>query len=241
MPTARWGLAATTGLDGRIYAVGGFDGADNLHTVEVYDPSTGQWSAVAPLPSEASFLAAATGRDGRIYAFGGCVFVTECGSDYATYAYDPNTDSWTRLADMETDRAFLAGVTDSDGRIYAIGGYDDFSFPPVILSTVSVYDPSTDTWTAGVPMPTARMGLAAAVGPDGTIYALGGNDGTSQFLDTAEAFNPSTGAWSALPPMPTARRDLTAASSVVFGIGRIFAIGGHGLQFPLTTTEVYSP
>jgi hypothetical protein len=70
---------------------------------------------------------------------------------------------------------------------------------------------------------------------------MGGNNGASTFLDTVEAYNPSTGAWSSIAPMPTARRDLTAAASVVFGIGRIFALGGHGVEYPLTTVEVYLP
>jgi len=33
------------------------------------------------------------------------------------------------------------------------------------------------TWTAVAPMPTARFGLAATTGPDGRIYAIGGNGG----------------------------------------------------------------
>jgi hypothetical protein len=41
--------------------------------------------------------------------------------------------------------------------------------------------------------------------------------------------------------MPTARRDLAAAATVANGMGYIFAIGGHGAEFPLTTVEVYSP
>ncbi len=41
--------------------------------------------------------------------------------------------------------------------------------------------------------------------------------------------------------MPSARRDLTATASVVFGIDLIFAFGGHGVEYPLTTVEVYLP
>jgi len=42
MPTARTGLAAVTGLDGRIYAIGGsnVNGGGHFRTVEVYDPHT---------------------------------------------------------------------------------------------------------------------------------------------------------------------------------------------------------
>src|SRR5207244_1674736 len=105
-----------------------------------------------------------------------------------------------------------------------------------ILSSVEAYDPSTDTWVDVAPMPTARMGLAATVAGDGTIYALGGTNQGHTWLDTAEAYNPHKGTWGIVAPMPTGRRDLAAASSIVQGVGYIFAIGGHrGTDFNLAT------
>jgi N-acetylneuraminic acid mutarotase len=199
MATARAGLAAAVGLDGKIYALGGFDcNGVPVASVEVYDPSLDQWSSVAPMPTPRALLAAATVGD-TIYAIGGINIYTE-----------------------------------------RIGG-------PIItdiLSTVEVYDPSTDTWTTFPPMATARAGLAAVVGGrlDPTIYALGGNNDTSTFLDTAEAFDHVHLTWRTIAPMPTARRNLAAAVSNVAGIeGKIFAIGGHGVEFPLTTVEFYTP
>jgi hypothetical protein len=74
MPTARYDLAAVTGLDGRIYAMGGLrqDGTNKANTVEAYDPSTNTWSAVSPMPTARGSLAAAIAPNGRIYAIGGC-------------------------------------------------------------------------------------------------------------------------------------------------------------------------
>jgi hypothetical protein len=40
MPTARSDLAAAVGLDGRIYAIGGFNATSNLSAVEAYNPTT---------------------------------------------------------------------------------------------------------------------------------------------------------------------------------------------------------
>ena len=110
-----------------------------------------------------------------------------------------------------------------------------------ILNSAEAYDPVDDLRTPVAPMPTARQGLAAAVAPDGTVYALGGANETSTFLDTAEAYDPSANTWNSIAHLPTARRDLAAATVVTFGVVRIFAIGGHGLAFPLTTVEVYTP
>jgi hypothetical protein len=81
----------------------------------------------------------------------------------------------------------------------------------------------------------------AIAGPDGKIYALGGNNGTITFLDTAEAYDPYTDTWTTVAPMPTARRDLAATAGVRNGVGAIYVFGGHGADFPLTTVEVYLP
>jgi len=136
---------------------------------------------------------------------------------------------------MNTPRLFLAAAPGLDnGGIYAIGGTQG---DQDVLRSVEFYNPVTDTWSEVAPMDTPRMGLAAAAGPDGTIYALGGNNNESTHLDTVEAYDPGTDTWSAIAPMPTARRDLAAAA----GGSRIFAIGGHGVEFPLRTVEVYTP
>jgi len=36
-------------LDGELYAIGGYNGTARLDTVEVFEPSTMEWKAVAPL------------------------------------------------------------------------------------------------------------------------------------------------------------------------------------------------
>ncbi len=46
------------------------------------------------------------------------------------------------------------------GRVYAIGGRHGTTNQ--VVATVQAYDPATDTWTQVLPMPTARLFLAAA-------------------------------------------------------------------------------
>ncbi len=65
-------LALTIGPDQKIYAIGGFGGAERspLRDCERYDPSTGKWEAIAPLNSARRALASVCLPDG-IYAIGG--------------------------------------------------------------------------------------------------------------------------------------------------------------------------
>lgn len=240
MPTPRLLLAAATGPDGTLYAIGGGDNPispHGLNVVEVFNASTRQWNAAPPMPTARYGLAAATDADGNIYAFGGTDSLR--GTIFATAElFNPSTRSWATIGPMPTPRLYLAGATGPDGSIYALGGV---STTGTLLDRVEVYHPSAFSWSTVAPMPTARGSLAAAFGSDGRLYAMGGFNESSSQLNTVEAYDPATDTWSTVSPMPTARRDLAAAAIVVSGIDRIFALGGHGSEFPLTTVEIYSP
>jgi N-acetylneuraminic acid mutarotase len=103
---AREGLAATT-LNGKIYALGGYDGSSFFNIAEVYDPSTNTWTMIAPMGTARAGLAATT-VNGKIYALGG----TDGSSTFnIAEAYDPSTNTWTTIAPMGTARGFVAAVT----------------------------------------------------------------------------------------------------------------------------------
>jgi N-acetylneuraminic acid mutarotase len=191
MPTARGFLAATTGPDGRIYALGGMNFSASggiLDTVEAYTLSTNTWSTVAPMPTARHRLAAATGPDGRIYAIGGFDIN---GPLNTVEAYAPSTNAWSTARPMMTARGGLAVPASSGGGIYAIGGNNYIGANgDSFLNTVEAYIPSTDTWTTVAPMPAARTELGAVTGPDGRIYAIGGDSGGPE-LDTVEAYTPA--------------------------------------------------
>ena len=70
MPTGRIDLAAATGRNGRIYAMGGFAGSQETKRVESFNPTTGLWSLEPDMPSGRSQLAA-VGLGKRVWALGG--------------------------------------------------------------------------------------------------------------------------------------------------------------------------
>src|SRR6266581_4228931 len=178
MPTPRRYLMAATDRRGRVYAIGGALAGVFRSIVERYDPATGTWSAVSPLPVALCCGAATTGIDG---------VTTVATMD----AYDPCADTWTPVASMPAPRRFLDAVLGRGGIIYALGGtVGSVGFPGTQeLTTVEAYDPSADTWAAVAPLSTPRGAVAAAVGRAGTIFAIGGFDGTSA-LSSVEVFTP---------------------------------------------------
>ena len=71
-------------------------------------------------------------------------------------------------------RAWLAAAVGPGGLIYAIGGLDASSTP---ASDVYIWDGSSPAGWASSPtsLTAATASLAAALGPDGRLYAAGGN------------------------------------------------------------------
>jgi hypothetical protein len=190
MPTIRIGLQANV-VNGKIYLIGGYPPAyytsynfssSFLTLNEVYDPTTDSWTTKTPMPTAATNYASAV-IDNKIYVIGGLLK----SEDYTlNEIYDPATDKWRRGAPSPSITAYgAAGATtgvNAPKRIYVFG--QDFSFrePPYINR---VYDPATDTWTIGVPVPTERNGFGVAVVND-VFYVIGGS--TQTYRDFPETW-----------------------------------------------------
>jgi hypothetical protein len=130
------------------------------------------------MPTAASNYASAV-VDNKIYVIGGLLK----SEDYTlNQIYDPATDKWNPGAPSPSITAYGAtGATtgvNAPKRIYLLG--QDFSFPePPYINRV--YDPATDTWTIGVPVPTERRGFGVAVVNE-LFYVIGG------FTETFDMF-----------------------------------------------------
>ncbi len=119
MPTARGALGVTV-YQGRLYAIGGYDGDNNSAAVEVFDPQTNIWTSVAAMPTARDHLAVVTASD-KIYAIGGRPSLNYRKNMDVVEVYDSATNQWHSRAKLPTARSGIAaGVI--DGRIYVVGG-----------------------------------------------------------------------------------------------------------------------
>ena len=112
MGTARIYLGLTT-LNNNLYAVGGYDGNINLNTAERYDPDTNSWTPIASMGTAREGLGL-TALNNNLYAVGGTSDgYSDDGSNTLTTAerYDPDTNSWTPIASMDTARQYLGLTT----------------------------------------------------------------------------------------------------------------------------------
>jgi N-acetylneuraminic acid mutarotase len=182
LPTPRGALSLAV-LEGRIHAIGGnaanagaLDPAEHnvgpdgssVGTHEVFDPATGEWTRLAPMPTARNHAGAAA-VNGRIHVLAGRV-----GGNATLTAhevYDPATDSWSAAAPVPTGRSGIAVVTLRDA-IYVFGG-ETFGAVQKTFDEAERYDPATGRWAALPRMPTARHGLGAAA-IDDAIYVIAG-------------------------------------------------------------------
>lgn len=125
MPTPRRELAAAV-IDGKLYVVGGRDGALNrLDTLEIYDPAFDTWESseapagtLASMPAPLRDVLAAGVINGKLYVVGG--------NDGSTFldtvrVYDPAANTWSTEAPMPTARQRLAAAG-IGGKLYVVGG-----------------------------------------------------------------------------------------------------------------------
>ncbi|CAH1795785.1 unnamed protein product [Owenia fusiformis] len=129
---------------GRLYAVGGSGDKRICSKVERYNPLLDEWEQRRMLSTPRFFANLASVRN-RLYLIGGAT-VDQSGSvtcAKSVECYNPLSDSWTTVANMEVPRA-EAGCTVLDNKIYIIGGYSWDRLKR--LDSVESYDTSKDCW-----------------------------------------------------------------------------------------------
>jgi N-acetylneuraminic acid mutarotase len=126
--------------------------------------------------------------------------------------------AWSTLGALGVPRQEVA-VAELDGKIYVVGGIDG---TPAFLSSVEVYDPDTDSFAPGPPLP-VPLHHTTATAVAGKLYVIGGwSDFFATPLDVVYELDPQQGSWVAKTAMPTARGSPAAAA---LG-GRIYVAGG---------------
>lgn len=129
--------------------------------------------------------------------------------------YNPATNEWTSIADMNHRRSGPA-VADLAARIYVVGGHDGL----LVRSSAEYYDPRVGVWCSITDMHIARRNagmlpntslgrglpwitsiifpISGLVSHNGMLYVVGGDDGTAN-LDTVETYDPNLNTWTLLP------------------------------------------
>ncbi len=216
----------------------------------VFDPSaTGAragWNTFDPLPTPRKDVGLVAIGD-TLYAVGGEDARGPVGTVQAnTPRADGSAGKWADKASLANPRAHAA-VAVAGGKIYVVGG--DHDGTPV--TTVSVYNPATDTWAEGPPLPASRTAVSAVLiglagAPGGTLFVIGGTAddpngahprGTNTVYTLDTNADPAMRQWASFAPLHTARMSAAVAGDN----GRVFVLGGQDIGRSLASAETLDP
>ncbi len=223
-------------MDGKLYLVGGVTPEKHLDTLEVLQPETGIWKALAPLPQtdegdNGRSAASAGVIDGKIYLAGGWRH-SEGLPTITLLIYDPSLNSW----DVGPPILTLSGdsVAGVIGRkFYVLSGTNGYDG---IRHLFHVYDPEKNAWRELQPAPRPHSkGAGGVIGEK--LYVAGGDNGQGPTAGL-DVYDPAAEVWTLRSPMSTPR---TAPAAAVIN-GQLVVLGGTQGQPPsLVSVEAYDP
>jgi hypothetical protein len=207
-PTGILGAAATYDAQSdRIILFGGLDVAGRSVSDQTwtYDLDGNAWTEMAPAgqPGAGNFhVMAYDGESDRIILFGGADLADRALGD--TWAYDFETDIWTRMSPPTSPpaRYYTAMAYDGAGdRMILFGGTDN-SESATFDDTWS-YDYNSDTWTQiDAVGPTVRGWHGMAYDAESkSVVAFGGGLDRVDVTDETWIFDPTTDTWRLHAPL----------------------------------------
>lgn len=201
---------------GRLYSAGGNTGAATIASAQAFNPLSGTWITVSGLPfgNRRSSMVA---HDGMLYMLGG---MNAAGASHGNcLRYEAGMNSWSAIAPMPARWGHASAYF--NGKIYVFGGYANASMTP--MTTTSVYDIASDSWSDGSPLPTWRA-LMQAREVGGRIYVMGGS-ASGPLTAVNEAYDPTADSWTTLAALPGGRANYGAVADDARG--RIYVMGGE--------------
>lgn len=223
---------------------GKFLALNHLHQAIVWDPATGNYTAITGTPLRLFCSGHCQLSDGRILIAGGDFEVTSSGYfDGATapkkcYIFDPaNLSSpWTTIADMNIGRYYPTLTTLPNGKVLISSGeHTWFQNGPLKATRLELHDP------IGAPMSTPVYQNAAYlrgqltypftfVTPDNDVYDAGPDGGDHRALNNAtQSFPDIQWHYGASDPI-WGEGGLSHGSAAMYRPGRIVKCGGSAVE-----------
>ena len=189
----RRNLASTTLNDGRILALGGYDGESIVSVVEALDGRMKSWIQLPPLLTPRSSCGAGVLNDGRAFVCGGTTG-TRLNS---VEVYEPRVNKWEKFQ-LPMNEVRSAGAFVSNGqRIFALGGID--ANHAISCSVEMMDEVSAHSWVFRQNMFAPRVDLAGCAVDDSIIVAGGQNAG--EVFNTVELYDVVKDEWMHAPEM----------------------------------------
>ena len=185
MHQARYGAVAGLLGDGTVLVAGGRDISNDtnntvLKSAEIYNPSTGNWTMIANMPTNGG--PAVTLANGDVLVVRGAF-------------YDPGTGTWTTTPPIPSIIKLTGPSTATvltNGEVLLTGFRSTYNLAPSEPNTF-LYNFATNGYVAGPAMKSPRTANAAALLPNGQVLVSGGfhnHIGGTDYFSSAELYTP---------------------------------------------------
>jgi len=235
------GNVLVAGGVGSLYDSNTQSDTNTVATAEIYNATTGTWTATGGLNAARADAATTLLGDGKVVTVGGYSKTGQATSvTYLTSAelYDPTSGRWSLTTSIPVSSfESITPVTLPDGDV-------------LISNAAQFYIPSTATWTATGALPTVA-GPPHVAAPLDTGNVLGTDIACkptklypcSATTNHAYLYDSSTNTWSVTGSMSYARSSHTIT---VLTNGQVLVAGGFvhpvpGYVTPISTAELYTP
>jgi hypothetical protein len=249
MTTARVVHTATLLSNGTVLITGGdgifFNGVQNtsiksLDSAEIFDPSTGMFTATGNMTAARETHTATLLGDGsgRVLIAGGSDGAvgntTPAATIYATAElFDPSKGTFSAAGMMTSERDFFTPNLLSSGKVLAAGGVSSTG----TLNTADLFDPTSTNFAATGNLTATRFYHDATTLSDGTVLLCGGSDANDRALSSAEIYDPTAGTFAVTGSMISPRVWHTAT---LLPNGKVLVTGGEDNNSSLlATAELY--
>jgi hypothetical protein len=190
-----WGLTATLLRNGKVLVTGGLTCDFVVQGADLYDPTTGTFTATGDMTIGRDFHAATLLPDGRVLITGGA------GTAASAEVYVPSTGTFHSIGDMNIGREFHTATLLNNGEVLVTGGSNP---DRGILASAELYSPPPVVDFSLLPSP------GALTASRGDIVTLTLNvDRTGGFSDPVTVTPPdSTGTGIRIKPRASVTGDM---------------------------------
>jgi hypothetical protein len=221
MTVPRLAHSATLLPNGTVLIVGGYNYNGicppdcALSSAEIYDPSTGNFTATGSMFVQHQSHIAVLLDDGQVLIAGGGSTVDGCSGCSTADAelYDPPTGQFIDTGPMNTSRRGFTATWLTDGKVLIAGGINDSPLGGTsFLNSAELYDPRSGSFGLTGSMMQVRFGHSATLLDDGQVLVAGGFYTRINATNTAELFDPTSDTFGGTGIMTDAREEQTATS-----------------------------
>lgn len=240
MTVKRVAFAATLLPNGKVLIAGGSSSgvpSGNLASAELYDLTTGTFTATGSMTTSRTTYTAALLPNGKVLIAGGqssTIGVMLASAEL----YDPSTGAFSVTGSMTTPRFAYTETLLPNGKVLIAGGTTNGDNTGT-LASAELYDPTSGAFALTGSLNTGRfISSSAPLLPNGNVFITGGRDSMANIIESAEIYNSATGTFSYAGTGMSSPH--FRATEVLLANGKVLIAGGDdNTAKPVSAAELY--